>query len=289
LCSTGDKNKIYGGAQVEKTMDFDNDIQIKRLESASIYMNAQQRKEYMELPDEIAIAKDAAVPAGYKRCGRCGRVLKLYLFNCNSGSKLNCTGNCKECQKESSKKAYEKNKGNRDYKNYYSEHREQKLAQSRKYYNDHKDKVRTKQTKYHTSSAGKRVMKKAHAKRRYLLEKNAGIPYTREMVLDRDKMAIVDGQLVYVSEVPICILCGKPMNVERDIHMEHLIPVVLGGKNCFTNVGGAHQLCNLQKEKDARSVSVEQVEGLIIRSEAYIDMHPELFKEFFEAQTTEEK
>jgi hypothetical protein len=43
-------------------------------------------------------------------------------------------------------------------------------------------------------------------------------------------------------------------------------------------------LCNLQKSKDAREITVEQVESLIQRSEKYMDEHPEAFKHFFESQ-----
>ena len=118
-------------------------------------------------------------------------------------------------------------------------------------------------------------MKKSHEKRKYMLAKNAGIPYTLEMLIDRDKQG---------GDRPICILCGKPIAHDRDIHIEHLLPVVMGGVDDFTNVGCAHSLCNLQKSKDAREITTEQVDDLIARSEAYMDQHPELFSDFFSAK-----
>ena len=253
--------------------------QLIRLDEAGIIMSEEDKQKYLSAPDEIKIADNVQIPPGYKKCGHCKTVKKLYLFNRNSQAKNNCTGNCKACQKATSKKSYDKTKDKRDYKRYYEANREKKLEQSRKYYQENKDSVLTKQKKYHSSKKGRKVMKRAHAKRKYLLEKNAGIPWTRDIIIDRDKMTMLNGKLVKVSEVPICILCSKPIIHDRDIHMEHLLPVVMDGKDCFTNVGCAHQLCNLQKSKDAREITVEQVQDLITRSEAYIDMHPELFDE----------
>lgn len=256
-------------------INIETDEQIIRLEEADVFLNKEEISKYKQLPDSLNLSPGDAIPAGFKRCGHCGIYKKLYMFNRNRNVANNCTGNCKDCQKETSRKSYIKNKGTRDHKEYYTRHREEKLERSRKYYAENKDKVLANQKKYHKTSRGKKAMKRSHAKRRYLLDKNAGIAWTEELIIDRDKQG---------GEFPICVLCGKPIIHARDIHMEHLIPVVMGGKNCFTNVGCAHSLCNLQKSKDAREISVEQVEQLIERSENYMDIHPEAFTEFFESQ-----
>lgn len=253
----------------------ETDEQIIRLEEAGVYLSNADIIKYKEAPDVLTLKPGDVIPSGYKKCGHCGKFKKLYLFNRNKSSSTNCTGNCKECQKETSRKSYDKLKGTRNHKEYYAKNREKKLASSRQYYQENKDKVLAAQKKYHKTKKGQKAMQRSHAKRRYLLEKNAGIPYTTEMCIDRDKMG---------QERPICILCNKPIQHDRDIHMEHLIPVVMGGKNCFTNVGCAHSLCNLQKSKDAREITTEQVDSLIERSEQYMDEHPELFKDFFDTQ-----
>lgn len=257
----------------------ETDEQIKRLEEACVYLTEADLAIYKESPDVLELKPGEIIPPGYKKCGHCGLYKKFYLFNRNRSSSNNCTGNCKECQKETSRKSYDKLKGTRDHKEYYAKNREKKLERSRQYYQENKEKVLENQKKYHKTRKGQKVMQRSHAKRRYLMGKNAGIPYTTEICIDRDKMG---------GERPICILCGKPIQHDRDIHMEHLIPVVMGGKNCFTNVGCAHSLCNLQKSKDAREITTEQVDSLIERSEKYMDTHPELFSEFFESQADSE-
>lgn len=256
-------------------IEYETSEQIIRLEEASVFLTTEDINKYKDAPDILTLQVGDVIPAGYKKCGHCGKYKKFYLFNRNRSSSTNCTGNCKECQKETSRKSYDKLKGTRDHKEYYAKNREKKLENSRQYYKENRDKVLANQKKYHKTKKGQKVMQRSHAKRRYLLEKNAGIPYTPELCIDRDKMG---------GEHPICVLCGKPIQHERDIHMEHLLPVVMGGKNCFTNVGCAHSICNLQKSKDAREITVEQVETLIERSEKYMDEHPEAFKDFFDSQ-----
>lgn len=248
--------------------------QLIRLKEASITFSTAKAEAYINAPDEIIVADNEDIPEGYKRCGRCRKVMKLYLFNRNKQSKSNCSGNCKHCQKQAASKSYDKNKGSRDYKAYYAKNKEAKKAQGQKYYQNNKATILNKQKEYRDSPKGKKVMDKAHRKRRRLMKKNAGIPYTREMVIDRDKLG---------KEYPICILCGKPIENLSRLHLEHLIPVVEHGKDCFTNVACSHDTCNLTKSKDAAEITVEQVQTVADRAEAYIEAHPEMFPALFEA------
>ncbi len=246
------------------------EIQKQRLLNAGVNLPTKQMEEYLSKPDTLGITdmKLEEIPIGYKRCGGCKEVKKYYMFNVSNSAKNKCTGNCKACQKKSAAASYERNKAKRDYKKYYAENKERKQEHSRAYYAKNKEEILDKQKKYHGSKKGKKVMRKAHAKRRKLLAENKGIPYKREWVIDRDKLN---------KAIPICYLCEKPIEDETDIHMDHVIPVVMGGKDCFTNVACTHMTCNLTKEKDARNLSTEQVETIISRAEQYMDMHPELF------------
>lgn len=256
------------------SMPTNMEEQLERVALAGIEMSDNQKKFYLEGVDDLGeVAKGAEVPLGYKRCGRCGHGKKFYLFNKNSGSKTNTSGNCKECQKTTAAKSYSKTKQRRNYKKYYQENKELKQAHARKYYRENKDKIQERHKEYLRTKAGKRVMQRAHAKRRKALAENKGIPYTREMVIDRDSEFIN-------SPHPICYLCEQPiLDISgKHLHIDHVIPVVEGGLDCFTNVASSHKTCNLTREKDARELTVEQVEGIIERAEAYIDAHPDLFE-----------
>lgn len=251
-----------------------------RVEEAKQYFKSKEQiLEYIAAPDELKNLdemKELGFDFGWKKCGRCGKAKKYFLFSRNKGSATGCAGNCKECQKATSKKHYDANKGKTDHKGNYARNREARQEYSRKYYQKNKTKMAAKHRSYRQSTAGKKVMQQAHAKRQYALMKNAGIPWTKEMIVDRDTIANTNGTR------PLCILCDKPIEHDRDIHMEHLIPVVLGGQDCFTNVACAHALCNLQKTKDAKEIQTEQVDTLIKRSEEYMETHPDLFKGFMD-------
>ena len=246
-------------------------LQKERLALAGIELSVEELKVYLAKPDDLGVYVDGTeIPVGYKKCGKCSHVLKLYLFNKNKDNKLHCTGNCKACQRASASKSYAKTKKKRNYKKYYAENKEAKQEQARKYYQNNKEEINAKHKLYLATAKGKKVMKKAHAKRAEAIANNKGIPYTRAMVLDRDRR---DG------EFAVCYLCGEPIldTTGAACHLDHVVSIVNGGLDCFTNIAAVHQTCNLTKEKDDRNLKVETVESIVKLAEEYIDNHPELF------------
>ena len=253
----------------------DKAVILERVTLAGIIMTAEQQQEYLATADNLGeVVKGAEVPLGYKRCGKCGQALKFYLFNKNAGSKTNTSGSCKECQKQNAKKSYTKTKQKRNYKKYYQENKEIKQAHARKYYEENKDKLKEKHKEYLQTNKGKKVMQKAHAKRRKALAANAGVPCTREMIIERDSVFIK-------QEHPICYVCEKPITDTSGagLHIDHVIPVVQGGLDCFTNKASTHSTCNLRREKDARELTTAQVEAIKKRATAFIEAHPHHFEE----------
>ena len=248
---------------------MDRTEQVERLALAGIQLSEEELSRYLTYPDEIQV--ETTVPQGYKCCTKCRRVKKLYLFNRNSSAKDGHTTQCKECQKSNAKKSYSHTKHKKSYKKYYQEHKEQKQAQSRQYYQKHKEELKQKHAAYRATRAGKQAMLKAHHKRADSLKANQGIPYTREMVIERDRDGGTD---------PICYLCGKPITTGT-LHLDHVVPVVMGGLDCFTNIACVHDECNLRKSKDAREITEVQVQEIQRKSDAYIDSHPEQFPDIF--------
>ena len=45
----------------------------------------------------------------------------------------------------------------------------------------------------------------------------------------------------------ICGICGQPMSLEEEIHVDHIIPKSRGGTDNINNLQAAHSLCNLKK------------------------------------------
>lgn len=250
------------------------EIQIERLRIAGISLNAEQEHHYLSTIDDLGeFEKGAALPEGFKRCGKCGHGKKFYLFNKNSASKTNTSGSCKDCQKGTATKSYKKTKQKRNYKKYYQENKEAKREQARKYYAENKERIDIRHKEYLQTDKGKKVMQKAHTKRRKSMAENAGIPYTREMVIHRD------GEFLNESK-PLCYICLKAIEDTsgQGLHIDHVVPIVGGGLDCFTNVASTHALCNLEREKDARALTVDQVEYVKGIAERYIDEHPDKFQ-----------
>ena len=248
--------------------------QIDRLVSAGIHWTAEACEEYVAMADDLGEhEKGYIAPPGFKRCGRCGHVKKFYLFNKNSSSKTNTSGNCKECQKKTAANSYSKTKKRRNYKKYYQENKEIKQAHARKYYQENKEIINAKHRLYLQTKAGKKVMMRAHKKRREALANNKGVPYTREMVIERDGAFLGE-------QHPICYLCNTPIldTSGSSLHIDHVVPVVEGGLDCFTNVASVHAACNLTREKDARELTVEQITHVKELAHAYMDQYPEKFE-----------
>lgn len=249
--------------------------QLQRLSLGGVNLNEQQMREYIGMEADLGEAvKGSELAPGFKRCGSCGHAKKFFLFNKNTGSKTNTSGNCKECQKGTAAQSYSKTKSKRNYKKYYQENKETKQAHARKYYTENKDTIKDKHKAYLATSKGQKVMRQAHSKRRKAIAENKGIPYTREMVIERD------GKFLGFVH-PVCYLCNNPITdiSGAELHLDHVVPIVEQGLDCFSNVASSHRTCNLTREKDARRLTVEQVDGIIKRAESYIDTYPDRFED----------
>lgn len=257
--------------EVKEIVRPPDEVIIERLRLGGFQLRKVEERKYLEAPDDLGqYVPNMVIPDGYKKCGKCQHVMKFFLFNKNSGSKTCTTGNCKACQKETASKSYAKTKSKRNYKKYYAENKERKQEHSRKYYQTHKEELAAKHREYHGSAKGRKVMRKAHSKRRALMAANQGIPYTRELVIDRDKQG---------KEFPICYYCGKPITdlSGTSLHIDHVIPVAIEGSECFTNVACMHDKCNLVKKKDASDITAVMIANVRKAAEQYIDEHPEKF------------
>jgi hypothetical protein len=251
------------------------EVILERAAIGGVVLTTVQQQEYLGMEHDLGeVEKGVTLYPGYKRCGRCSRAKKYFLFNKNNGSKTNTSGNCKDCQKSTAKTSYTKTKGKRNYKKYYQENKEAKQAAARKYYEENKEAMTAKHKEYVQSKKGQKVMAKAHAKRRKSLADNSGVPYTRALVIHRDSAFLG-------LERPVCYLCTKPIEdiTGKGLHLDHVVPVLLGGLDCFTNIASSHALCNLKREKDARELLPEQIEGIKDVAAKYIDAHPDKFGE----------
>ena len=57
---------------------------------------------------------------------------------------------------------------------------------------------------------------------------------------------VVEAWIVYERDRGICGICKEPVH-ENAFHIDHIIPLALGGRHSYANVQLAHPLCNVAK------------------------------------------
>lgn len=183
----------------------------------------------------------------YKTCNRgenClhpdGPVLPLDQFNKRKQSPDGHTYTCKICEKERAKESYQRRKVEGKLPKLTPEEKEARKQFYREYYQQNREKRRAYDEKYRKSKEGRAAMNEGHARRKERLKKQAGEPYKRWEVIEKDT---VDGVL-------ICGICGKPIERIRDMHLDHIIPVAQGGPDELSNVRCVHKECNLTRPKE---------------------------------------
>ncbi|MFA7017831.1 MAG: HNH endonuclease signature motif containing protein [Sphaerochaetaceae bacterium] len=159
------------------------------------------------------------------------------------------TYTCKTCEAASARESYARRKDKIKKKPQTPEEREKRLEYHREHYRQNRERKLSYDKEYQATARGKKVMQKAHAKRRQALkEMREERDYTRNEIIARDS---IDGVLT-------CKICGKPIEKLADLHIDHIKPIVEGGRDVADNVRCTHSWCNLTRPKDARDL--EQTE-----------------------------
>jgi len=186
-----------------------------------------------------------------KECTKCHKIKRLEEFNKDTRTKDGKTYQCRECQKERASFNYHKdtNIRKRYHKKHYEENKDVRREYSVKYYDENKEAMSEKHKEYRKSKAGKKVMKKAHAKRNTAMKLNVGEPYTRWEIIQRDSKEFRDPNTNEVVTAPVCKICNEPIWELSDLHLDHVIPISEGGLDCKTNIRCTHSLCNLKRPR----------------------------------------
>ena len=83
--------------------------------------------------------------------------------------------------------------------------------------------------RYRRTEHGREAIAKFHAFRRGAMR---GETISRRSVWERD-----DGK---------CKLCGRPVEL-KNMHLDHIVPIVRGGEHTYANVQTTHRVCNQSK------------------------------------------
>lgn len=65
-------------------------------------------------------------------------------------------------------------------------------------------------------------------------------------ITDRRHLQYIRQRLI-AEHGMVCALCGKPIESDDDLTVDHIIPRALGGATIYKNCQLAHKKCNLSK------------------------------------------
>lgn len=171
-------------------------------------------------------------------------------FNRRKASPDGHTYTCKTCEAARARESYRlrKDKVTQRRKNETPLEREARLEYHRERYRVVREEKLKYDAEYRKTDAGKKVMAKAHKKRRKQMAKNTakqgGKDYQKWQVIERDTE---DGIL-------ICQACKEPIEDLRDLHVDHIIPILEGGPDILANVRCVHRSCNVSRPRDGRDI-----------------------------------
>ena len=178
-----------------------------------------------------------------KYCNGCNRTLPTEKFAKDKRSRDGLQSRCKECgaryyQQNKDRilkrraRHYRRNKDRilKQQARYYRRNKDRILKQQAKFRKQNKDKLRQRWAEYYQRNKDKYL--KRNRKRR--AKKNASVPYRWRKDPKHDKN--------------LCYWCGVDLTTGKVTrHIEHIMPLSLGGPDDLRNTTSACQRCNLKK------------------------------------------
>lgn len=153
-----------------------------------------------------------------KLCKKCGEVKPLLSFSKNKGNKDGLQTYCKPCH----------------------------CASVIKWQKDHPEKVNAKNKKWHSENPEK---KKAYAKKSRANNKEAlRISVRNRRAKQRESGGVLSKYLIgrlFKLQRGKCACCSEPLG--SNYHLDHIMPLALGGANIDENMQLLRATCNMQK------------------------------------------
>lgn len=200
-----------------------------------------------------------------KTCTKCGKSYPAtrQFFYANKNSKSGMRTDCKQCSAKRAKAWRDANpeqhsKNNKRWaeanpdqmskknKRWEKENPNRRRQINRKYYHNNSEKCKSMTAKWRRKNPDKAAeeIRKANASRRAALNGVLRIPYKEQEVLDRY------GETCYLCQIPINLSASRKTGVgdwQFGLHIDHMIPLSLGGPDTIDNVRPSHALCNIKK------------------------------------------
>jgi 5-methylcytosine-specific restriction endonuclease McrA len=176
---------------------------------------------------------------------------------CPCGEPVRCKGLCRACYR---KDHYSRNKGheNASAQVYYRDNADRRRQATQAWYRANKERasLRAKANRERTNAQRRELMKDP-ARRERVRRKAAEWRKRSESwrLSNREnqrRRRRVDGKPVDYAAIlaehgMFCHICSMVIVDMSDLHMDHVIPLSLGGPHAAENIRPAHAICNLRK------------------------------------------
>lgn len=174
-----------------------------------------------------------------QKCCNCNEWKDLNLFPKNKRMKFGIDTTCKECTNNRSKKHYTENKEKKkEYQNeYYKEHRKERLDYKNKYYKKNKERILEWFKEYEKDP--KRIADRIKARTKY-----------RSKLKEFDTDITAEFLTNLWEETQTCEICEKELTNKKNAHLDHIIPLNIGGEHMSYNVRYICASCNVSRPKN---------------------------------------
>ena len=196
-----------------------------------------------------------------KKCSKCGETKQVAEFNKDAQKRDGICSHCKACEKAraTKRRADHPDKKRVGDARYYAANREKIAARAAAYYAANRERLKTYAAKYradHPEKARTAIAKWAAANpekhRSYRARYIASNPdadrirkHARRAREAGGKPSKDIAERLYALQRGKCACCKQPLG--NDYHLDHIMPLALGGTNTDDNIQLLRAKCNLQK------------------------------------------
>lgn len=188
-----------------------------------------------------------------KTCSKCGEIKPVTEYFKDSSKRDGICSSCKACHKKSLNKeaaavwyAANRDKRKADYAAWYSKNVEKRRAYGRDYYAANKEKSKKSTAAWRAANSERHkstyaAWSSANLEKRRLIEQN-------RRAKKRDsggKLSIGLAERLFEMQRGKCACCGEPLG--NNYHLDHIMPLALGGANTDNNIQLLRAKCNQAK------------------------------------------
>jgi len=173
--------------------------------------------------------------------------MKKFCKKCGEETERNKAGSCKACACIASNKWYYQNleRAKASQKNYVEQNREKLKVYIAQYKKNNRERINA----LNKNWANKNKEKVSEANKKW---GSKNVERLRVIVRNRRARLRTTGTLSLDIAVKLfklqkgkCACCGEPLG--KDYHLDHIMPIALGGENVDKNIQLLRSRCNLQK------------------------------------------